>query len=89
MDLKCKINKSKSEGINEMYPVWLKIKTKRFHMLYVIQKFCCHHWPIISIIVFLFGMIYLNCIFQIFQYLVTTDKEKDVLNLPQSTLHGW
>ena len=34
MDLKCKINKSKSEGINEMYPVLLKTKTKRFHMLY-------------------------------------------------------
>ena len=27
MDLRCKINKSKSEGINEMYPVWLKNKT--------------------------------------------------------------
>ena len=33
MDLKCKLNKSKSEGINEMYPVWLKTKTKRFHLL--------------------------------------------------------
>ena len=39
MDLKCKLNKSKSEGINEMYPVWLKTKTKKVPFFMLIELY--------------------------------------------------